>query len=64
MSDRDWYVPSYRNAGLRYRAQRVKWSDFAGVCMILDRQAFWTRTAAERRATELNQQRTTAREGE
>ena len=55
MSDRDWYVPSYRNClGTFYRAQRVKWADFAGVCMSLDRKVFWTRAAAERRAAKLN----------
>lgn len=55
MSDLDWYVPPYRNAFLwGYRAQRVKWADFAGVCMSLDERRFWTRKAAERRAAELN----------
>lgn len=55
MADRDWYVPDYRNAFLwRYRAQRVKWENFAGVCMTLDTKKFWTRKAAERRADELN----------
>jgi hypothetical protein len=52
--DRQWYVPPYRNAGLRYRAQRVKWEDFAGVCMSMDTEKFWTREAAEQRAAELN----------
>lgn len=54
--DKDWRIPLYRNAGLRYRAQRVKWADFAGICMTLDRQRFWTRKAAESHANELNQQ--------
>lgn len=56
----DWYVPPYRNASFgRYSAQRVKWADFAGVCMTLDRQKFWSRKAAELRADELNAQPTT-----
>lgn len=52
--DKNWHAPAYRNAGLFYRAQRVKWADFAGVCMKLDSQKFWTRKAAQRRAEELN----------
>lgn len=51
----EWYVPLYRGAFLwRYRVQRVKYENFAGVCMTLDTKAYWTRAAAERRADELN----------
>ena len=57
MSDKNWHVPERRNAWpFWYRAWRVKWADFAGVCMTLDRQKFWTRKAAQRRADTLNQQ--------
>lgn len=55
MEKHDWYVPLYRNGSFgRYRAQRVKWATFAGVCMTLDRKAFWSRKKAEKRADELN----------
>lgn len=57
-----WHVTDYRNAGLRYRVQRVKWADFAGVCLTLDRQKFWTRAGAEKRAAELRD--TEAKKGE
>lgn len=57
MSEKNWHVTAYRNAGLKYRVRRLKWADFAGACWTLDTKTFWTRAGAERRAQELNNPR-------